>query len=278
MARINMFTENVSADKACDDAFDCEELVTRRLDSILKKEQEQIDKEMEKHLSKMIPLLSIWFVIELIGVLVGFVLLFFAVSQFSENASVALSAGLIGVIALAIAGIVWLWQKKGKKPHEESDEYKAFSDKRERFYQRCERSLHVPEDAPEIDVFTYLYSEEKGIRKSICENDGYVNEIMRVFAEDGKLCLFYVDCVWGIPLDAIEELREIDEEIYFAAWNKDIPHDGGDYLQYQITYREEEDDYRMRGYHALRFTYESRDYELLVASYDIEMIRSLLSK
>ena len=273
MVRTNMFIMNASADDA---RYECDELLIRQLDEKMAEEKKKVDTELNRHITKMFDVFSVGFYINGAAFALGIILLCYALVDLLQGNTDILGLLIGGIILLTVALAMYVYRKKVRKPHAESKAYEEFSDEMDRFYDLCERSLNVPESAAEVEIYTYFYTEEKEIKKNFCSNDAYINETMKIFEENGKLCIYCADTVWGIPIDSIEEIKEVKEDIYFSEWSKELPHDRGEYMQYRIE-ELDDGDYKINGYYSIRFNYGSTPYELLVPKYEIEHFKKIIN-
>ena len=273
MLRKNMFNMNASSE---DSNYECDELLIRKLDEKMAAEKKKIDGELNRHISKMLNVFSVGFLINAILFALGVLFLCFYIGDLLNNDTVQMAYLIGGMLSLIAAFAIYVYRTKIKKPHAESQEYETFSDEMDRFYDLCARSLNVPEKAQEVEIYTYLYTEEKGVRENFCSNNAYINETMKIFEEDGKLCIYCADSVWGVPIDSIDEIVEIKENIFFSEWDKEIPHNKGDYMQYRIE-ELPDGDYKINGYYTIKFNYNDSHYEILVPKYEIEHFNKIIN-
>lgn len=256
MERKNMFCLNMSND---DTGYECDELLLRKIDDRMKEEQEALHGKRRKNLFGAVR-------VSMCCLIIGGLAIF--ASAFLESApalqTAAKAVGVLGAL-ISVSPLVLmpvLRKRDNKRMDDECEEI-------DRFYDRCARALRVPEKAPEVDIHTLFYEVKDGVRQNYHASGAYLNEVMHVFQEDGKLCFYCSDRVWAVPLSSIEEFVRVDEKILFCEWNKETPHNEGKYAQYCI--KECEDyEYSMSDYYRIRFTVKETPYELLIPSYDIE--------
>ena len=272
MPRKNMFEMNVSTD---DTSYECDELLIRQLDARMAEEKKKIDGKLNRHINKMFDVFSVGFYINGAAFALGIILLCYALVDLLQGNTEVLGLIAGGIVSLIVAIAIYIYRKKVKKPHAESKEYKEFSNEMDRFYDLCARSLNVHENAIEVEIYTHFYKEENGVRKNFSDNNAYINESMKIFEEDEKLCIYCADSIWGIPIASIEEIVEINEDIFFSDWDKDVPYDRGEYMQYRIE-ELEDGDYKINGYYSIRFSCGSTPYELLVPKYEIEHFKKII--
>ena len=274
MEYINAFSLNADKDDA---SFDCDVLISRKIDGELAQRKKELDVRFGEQTSRLLKGVATGALLPLLPILAGFVLLAVAVVLFDSNIALTILLGVIGAICL-----VWGFYNNKKKANNDSDpyskdpEYKKFSDDLDKLYEDCRVAMNVPESSPEIDVFTYMYTQKDGKTCNFISEGVFVNEVMQVFRENDSLCFFINECVWSVPFDKIEKIVKIDEDIMFSGWNKEIPFDRGNYMQYKI--QELDDDYghfKMNGYYTIRFTAFDTPYEIIIPSYEIDTVLSI---
>ena len=257
MERKNMFTLNLDGET---DAYECGDLLLRQIDARMQAEEKELNDHYHKVFmgsvkSTVYSLIAVPFL-----VILGLILRVIPALQ-------PYKTGIIGGIGIVIMAIIAMNVILNKKLRKKSTD--AARDQVDRFYDRCARALHVPEKAPRVDIFAYLYEEKEGARKNYYASGAYLAEFSHVFEEHGNLCLYSATRVYAVPIASVEEFVRVDETIRFASWDKETPPNEGKYAPYNIVSCEN-DEYSMNDYYRIRFTHEGTPYELLIASYDIE--------
>ena len=257
MERKNMFTLNLDGKT---DAYECGDLLLRQIDARMQAEEKELNDHYHKVFmgsvkSTVYSLIAVPFL-----VILGLILCVIPALQ-------PYKTGIIGGIGTVIMAIIAMNVILNKKLRKKSTD--AARDQVDRFYERCARALHVPEKAPRVDIFAYLYEEKEGARKNYYASGAYLAEFSHVFEENGNLCLYSATRVYAVPIASVEEFVRVDETIRFASWDKETPPNEGKYAPYNIVSCGD-DEYAMNDYYRIRFTHEGRPYELLIASYDIE--------
>lgn len=257
MERKNMFTLNLDGKT---DAYECGDLLLRQIDARMQAEEKELNDHYHKVFmgsvkSTVYSLIAVPFL-----VILGLILRVIPALQ-------PYKTGIIGGIGIVIMAIIAMNVILNKKLRKKSTD--AARDQVDRFYERCARALHVPEKAPRVDLFAYLYEEKEGARKNYYASGAYLAEFSHVFEENGNLCLYSATRVYAVPIASVEEFVRVDETIRFASWDKETPHNEGKYAPYNIVSCGN-DEYSMNGYYRIRFTHEGTPYELLIAAYDIE--------
>jgi hypothetical protein len=257
MERKNMFTLNLDGKT---DAYECGDLLLRQIDARMQAEEKELNDHYHKVFmgsvkSTVYSLIAVPFL-----VILGLILRVIPALQ-------PYKTGIIGGIGIVIMAIIAMNVILNKKLRKKSTD--AARDQVDRFYERCARALHVPEKAPRVDLFAYLYEEKEGARKNYYASGAYLAEFSHVFEENGNLCLYSATRVYAVPIASVEEFVRVDETVRFASWDKETPPNEGKYAPYNIVSCGN-DEYAMNDYYRIRFTHEGTPYELLIASYDIE--------
>ena len=257
MERKNMFTLNLDG---VTDAYECGDLLLRQIDARMQAEEKELNDHYHKVFmgsvkSTVYSLIAVPFL-----VILGLILRVIPALQ-------PYKTGIIGGIGIVIMAIIAMNVILNKKLRKKSTD--AARDQVDRFYERCARALHVPEKAPRVDIFAYLYEEKEGARKNYYASGAYLAEFSHVFEENGNLCLYSATRVYAVPIASVEEFVRVDETIRFASWDKETPPNEGKYAPYNIVSCGN-DEYAMNDYYRIRFTHEGTPYELLIAAYDIE--------
>ena len=257
MERKNMFCLNLDGKT---DAYDCGDLLLRQIDARMQAEEKELNDHYHKvFMGSVKSVVYSVIAIPFLAIL-GFILCEIPALQ-------PYKTGIIGSICIVIMAIIAIGVILNKKLRKKSTD--AECDKIDRFYERCARALHVPEKAPRVDIFAYLYEEKDGVQKNYYASGAYLAEFSHVFEENGNLCLYGATRVYAVPIASIEEFVRVNEKIRFADWDKETPHNEGKYAPYNIEACGN-DEYTMNSYYRIRFTHEGTPYELLIASYDIE--------
>jgi hypothetical protein len=273
MTRKNLFSINLDDESV----IDTEAFVLRRENSALSAKREQLSEELTKTLHKTVKKSLLRLLPTLLGCGLGVLLGSVAFETFESN---EVFPAILGVIAgfLFVGGIVYgvINGKKQKANEDKPDEGMEELDKKyEAFNAEVKRELGIPEDAPQVDILTYMYSPEDKTTKTV-----YSGDTTNVFIEDGKLCFWYGEAVIGFPMSEIEALVKVNEPITFDSWMPDAPHDSLKYAQYDIEKKEVDYDeqYTMKGYYSLRLTHEGEPFELLFPLFDAEKLLALLDR
>ena len=268
MKRENLFKNNL--DSEC--IIDHEEFVLRRESDELTEKRNELDNRLGEEVKKTIQKGLFFFAGPLFGLILGILFAVIAVDEYLKTNTLQPLPTLFAVLSLCAALVIFLISKK---KHEEIDpKFDNLDHEYGDLTTLSKTELHVPENAPTIEIFTDLYSEEDN------ESDGvYTNEETTVFEENGMLCFYYGSAVIGFPLSEIEAIVKTDLPIFFSSWDKEVPYDGDEYAQYNIQLNKIDkynENYTMTGYYSLRFTHSGTPFEVVIPPYEIAPVLEIL--
>ena len=274
MERENLFCMNLDDEDAI---IDHEEFILRRVSADTAAKGKAIREEVASFVFKGISK-GFWLQCVALGALALAVLcLVRTVLGFIETGTLPLAFALLTLAFGFAAGVLYTVRRKQSAKNEEKLDQglASFDGEYDCYVREVKHELTIPEGTVAAEVFTRMYS------KDMPEADApYTPDTVELFAEDGKLCLFYGDAVLAVPLSAIDAVVRVEKSITFDAWNKEIRHDKGDYLQYKISFEETKDGeerYSMTGYYSLRFTHGGAPFEILVPLYEIKPFLELVA-
>ena len=140
--------------------------------------------------------------------------------------------------------------------------------------QKVERSLEIPQDAYEVDVFLERYILKNGEPK---HRDfglvAYLNLPMSAFVRGGNLCLANMERVWEIPLSSFRSVTLEKKRPNFPYWNKSEPIHSEKYKPYKIA-RNQPGQYFAR-YYRVEIADPKGEFYLLIPEYDGGIIMEL---
>ncbi|MBO4979226.1 MAG: hypothetical protein J6D16_02340 [Clostridia bacterium] len=273
MERENLFRVDLDSEKD-DVVIDREEFILRRESAAVAAEREALNEKWRKSLLKSVigvhSVMNIFFVLFLLGGLLCGLMTLIEYLE-SKVLSEALLATTILFLALSVVFLVLkvvFGKKEGK-----NDSPDAIDDELGRLNEISKRELRVPRDARKVELFWQFYE------KNSTFDEPYDLDEVEIFEENGKLCLYYIDAVIGVPIDRIEAVVKLGDTITFSDWMKDEEYDSAPYVQYGITKRqvgEHEEEYSMNGYYSIRFREEGTPFEILVPPYEIKPFLDIL--
>lgn len=135
--------------------------------------------------------------------------------------------------------------------------------------------LGIPENAPEVDVLSEGYALKKGKRvRKMAAMCPYANLPMRVFTEDGRLCIANMEERWDIPLSSFTRAVLVKKRPNLPVWNKPEPYTDEKYKPYKITTNNFGQFFAR--YYSIDIDDERGNYYLLVPEYDGRAIFDLI--
>ena len=275
MTRKNLFSINTSNKRAV--GIDNEAFVLQRESTELSAKRDSLNEELANVMHKTIKKSLLRLLPAFLGCGLGVILGSVAFEIFESK---EVLPAILGIIAgfLFVGGIVYgvIHVKKQKANENKPDESMEELDKKYKaFNAEVKRELGIPENAPQVDILTYMYSTEDKTTKNV-----YSGDTTNVFIENGKLCFWYGEAVIGFPMSEIEALVKVNESITFEGWMPDDPHDSLKYAQYGIEKKKVDYDehYTMNGYYSLRLTHEGEPFELLFPLFDADALLGLLNR
>jgi len=262
MERENIFSINLDDEKL----IDREEFIIRRESAAVSEERKKLNDRMFKTAMKGVSKSrSILHTATVVCIYIGIrqILDYIDTKEFSVFGILAAMVGLIICLIFQIAGKV----SKKKNESRKGDLDKEYDD----LCRISEGDLNIPASAKTVDIFTYLYDANGQ------HNEAYANEEVKVFEENGMLCIYFFEAVVGIPIESVEAIVECDYPVEFTGWNKDIPYDSEEYERFDIIRTDEDTElYYMDGFYLIRFASDGKPYELMVPTYDIQPFLEIL--
>lgn len=195
-------------------------------------------------------------------------------ASFSEMLGNAPWLFIIAGLSLALWLVLSLVERKKVKAVIDSGEIQKLNVDFNALDAEASGQLEVPEDAVRADVFGCFYSSDSGKEKlRKMGSASYLNCEMRLFTEDGRLCITDMIKVYAIPLDDFKCYVRKKKKAVFSGWNKDESCIGK-YRGVRVT---EESDGNLRcRFAALRFSDCFGEYELCFPEYELETFRQLV--
>lgn len=270
MERENLFRVNIDKDEG---SIDREEFILRRESASVRAIRKELGEKLSKSIMKsalgahsLMRFFSVFFCIAGICCAVA------SLSYYSKNGVASGPILFLSIFFFALAGFCVIKKVYDKKKGE-SDPIDTVGDEYDRLNEIARRDLRVPSDAKTVELFGHFYRENSTISES------YDVDQMVIFEEDGKLCLQHVGIVIAVPIDTIEAVVKVKDNISFSDWMKDVSYDSDEYSQYHIVKRqvnEYDEEYSMNGYYSIRFSKEGAPFELLVPLYEIQPFLDIL--
>lgn len=157
---------------------------------------------------------------------------------------------------------------------------KSYTERNNRFLELVKKELEYPETYYVMDVIEYNYEIENNETQTKDKKipDGYFgNTEMAVYVEDHILYFANWNEKLGIPVEAIGSIREVYEEGTLDGWNKEVPYNAEEFLQYDMK----EDitlDILIHSHCVVPIQHEGEQYELLIPAYEKEQLEKILQR
>ena len=123
----------------------------------------------------------------------------------------------IAGIGIPVGGVLWIVEKLREKGMENKDAMKQARRASQEAEKNADAFLHIPGDAKKVDVLIFDYKTKNGVETI---KGPAVNEALRMYAQDGDLCLTDGTEVYAIPLKSVTGLRLIYRACALLGWNK----------------------------------------------------------
>ena len=136
--------------------------------------------------------------------------------------------------------------------------------------------LGVPEDADEVDVFSFRYKVKKGENEIVVprtQYTDYLNVSVRMYVKDGKLCLADLANVYAIDLISLKRIITVEKTATFPYWNKQEKHNDSLYSPFKVSYRH--GIFKVKPYYLLLIEKDQKDYGIYFPSYELSKFERL---
>ena len=180
----------------------------------------------------------------------------------------------LGGIFLVLWGIMTLWKNRRSKQVTSGEDFQSAARRAETAAASCFASMGVPENAPRMDVLSCRYSVKNGKTKIATHGaTQYTNPEVRIFAEEGVLCLADTEHCCAIPLEEIRCLRKINKAMLLPGWNKDLGPREGRYKSYKMAV-DKYNRVNSKPYYALEIHHNGEDYVLHFPCYELPVVEA----
>lgn len=265
-----LFTINV---KTKEHGFD--EFLIRKSENTLKAQYDENAQLIDGRINKRFaPLIYLSFAAFLCGaIFIAFFMSKVEDANFAQAYSTvgwSLYIGIAGIVLFAVLFLAaFIWMRKFMANPQTQNIIQEQAELRDRIAD----GLRVPEGCAEIDIMCRPYKLKKGKEKYQGKN--YENLSMWVFTADGNLCLADICGVWAVPLSSITSLNPFPGHAKLSSWNKEEKVNSPKYRRKVRYYK---GTYIIKGYYSLQFICRGEEWEILIPSYDIDIISELTGK
>lgn len=137
--------------------------------------------------------------------------------------------------------------------------------------------LGVPADAMPLDLLLldYVCREEEPSWDIKPEKDDLViNGEMKVYVQDGCLCLADTEGVYAFPLAECRAIRTVEHKTKLMFWHRPEPINAPAYKEYRLK-KDDMDNVTVRSYHVLILEHGGDEYGIYFAPYDLPTVQRL---
>ncbi|MDE6201326.1 MAG: hypothetical protein K2M47_05580 [Clostridiales bacterium] len=183
---------------------------------------------------------------------------------------------VVGVICLAVAIALHVWERKRTKRVESSDEYKAAIDECDNVNNSSYDELGVPSDADSIDVLCFPYKlSRKGKEKNGCQFAQYIPISYKIFKQDDDLYFADVSDLIKVPLSAVTGANYVPKRVMFYGWTKDDTFNSPKYKPYKIRANNFGALF-MKGYISVSLLLDGEQKEIVMPLYEQDVIEKYI--
>lgn len=183
----------------------------------------------------------------------------------------------VGGACLAVYGILKLIGMQKEKTVMSTEESAQTFSNLEGVANAVYAELAVPQNAREVDVFTFYYKEKDGKIK-VCEKGmqmaPYLNPVFSAFADENALYLANLEGKYAFLRSACVAIHTVKKHIRVASWNKSISLNKGIYKPYKLT----TDQYgcvHCQYYHILELRHNGESWGLYFPCYELPTFEAL---
>ena len=239
---------------------------------------DEINSQHAQHEKKM----SLPLPLSIVRLLAGCVALIMVVSILKADVTLAeafsnapwafYSAAISGVIF----GILQIYEVIKKKKHTSSDEFKEFVNNSEEAVRIAKEQLGIPQNAPSIDVFVYVYKYKNNKDFPVSGMAKYQTVECYLFQNKDKLFLADLSMVLGFEKSNFYKIEKISKRVTSQGWNKEHAINSEKYKKYKLTQNQYGTVF-FKYHYSLQLAHDGNIFEILIPPYEIETISKLLN-
>ncbi len=260
-----------------------DEFLVQKPDENLYKEYDRAVNGVLANITKSLRLPRVLKVIEYLIALSGSMLLCAIIQYFFSEEYAGFHPIVLQMllVVLLCAGVVFSLHfiiKKVEKKEDESEEKHLQSKKAETLYLRLLNNLGVPAGASEIDVLSFNYKVKEGtikIDKCGMSVPMFYNMHFYIYSDEENLYLVADQGKYAFRLLSVKAIHKIEHKNALFFWNKDIPHNQGEYKKYKIK-EDEMGNYRCRVYYILEIENDGESYGIYFPEYEEETLKRII--
>ena len=183
---------------------------------------------------------------------------------------------LATVVCAAVFLLICFYRKKLGEKVTESEEYATTESRINNVLRNVYSELGVPLDVKDVDIFYSFYKVKDGEciqkRRGMAPFD-FANFANKVFIENGNLYVADTTTKYCIPDFKPNFIEKVNKRRTFPIWNKDTPHNKGEFKEYKITYNDSI--YSCKPYYILHFESKGESWGIYFPSYELSFFEHL---
>lgn len=198
-------------------------------------------------------------------------------TSFAEIYSKAKFFMLSGVVSGILWLVIFLVGRTKEKIVLQEEHMDEMLEKIQEHEDELYATLGVPKDADFVDVLTFSYKVKDGEIhpvSGVIDTTPFFNANMRIYVENGMLCLADLEEVHAFSLDQLTAIHTVSKRISVDSWNKDESISSEAYKPYKIS----EDKYgtvHFKTYHILEMAHEGETFGLYFPCYELPVFERL---
>lgn len=194
---------------------------------------------------------------------------------FAQMFAAAMWKYIIAIIAalgwLAILIASQINDRMAEKAPAFKDVYKVIE---EEVYDKSYEKLSIPADAGVIEALS-CSENIRGSKKPV-KSPLYFGVELRIFTENGNLCLSDLETVMAVPLSDIKEVVKLTRTFKTGNWTKKEEYNSETFKRYSVR-RNRAGEYFIRGGYSVRITHVEEDYEFILPCYDGKTLKKYIN-
>ena len=145
-------------------------------------------------------------------------------------------------------------------------------DEREKLLSSSYEELGVPDDADELDVFSYAFKLTRKGKEKWGTVANYIAIRLKIFKDDDNIYFADTSDVIKIPVTAIKAVNSINKRLGFLGWNKDVKPTSPEYKPYKITVNNMGVLF-VKWCFSVNLILDGEEYEIIIPPYENEILR-----
>lgn len=180
----------------------------------------------------------------------------------------------LAAVFLVLWAVMAVWKHGRSKKVTSTEEFEAAARRAEAAAAACQSAMEIPENAPKVDVLSCRYTVKNGKVKYVPAGTArYANPEVKIFAEEGNLCLADTANCYAIPLSQIRCLRKVNKAVMIAGWNKELGPKEGRYKAYKLN-TNQYGNVSVKPYYVLEILRDGETYALSFPCYELPVFQA----